>query len=224
MGYQFINTHNIAISEVFNCNTNVTIVRPNCVYYATVYGTKNTQKDDCKHVQNIAKTTNKRLLRIEQELLDCTRKPDEVQQGFTSGMCNMLVALNAATSRYKGSVVMLHRVVSNGGTRFNFSHGFADLLISQLDAVIENRDVRFRICTNLLNGKLHLWPDSSSDDYIYRIEMMCAFEMTMWYKRVDKTFKQMKGTIAGVKCDGNRKLGDTTTKMTTIQIIRVFLS
>ena len=142
MGCQFMNTHCLAISEVFNCNTNVTIVRPDCVYYAMVYGTKNTQKDDSEHVQNIANTTNKRLLRIEQELLDGTRQPDDVQQGFTEGLCNVLVALNAATSRYKVSVVMLHRILSNGGTRINFSHGFADLLISQLDAVIENKDVR----------------------------------------------------------------------------------
>ena len=156
-----MNTHNVAISEVFNCNTNVAIGGPDCVYYATVYGIKNTQKDDSEHVQNIANTTNKRLLRIEQEILDGTRKPDEVQQeGFTTDLCNVLVVLNAATSRYKVSVVMLHRIVSNGGTRFNFSHGFADLLISQLDAVIENKDVRVRIRNNLLNGKPHLWPDA----------------------------------------------------------------
>jgi len=37
---------------------------------------------------------------------------------------------------------------------------------------------------------------------------MCAFEMTMWYKKVYKTFKQMKGTVAGVKCDGSRNGGD----------------
>ena len=65
MRCQFMNTHNVAISEVFNCNTNVTIGGPDCVYYATVYVTKNTQKDDSEHVQNIANSTNKRLLRIE---------------------------------------------------------------------------------------------------------------------------------------------------------------
>ena len=74
-----MNTHNVVISEVFNCNANVTIGGPDCVYYAMVYGIKNTQKDDSEHVQNIANTTNKHLLRIEQELLDGTRKPDEVQ-------------------------------------------------------------------------------------------------------------------------------------------------
>ena len=63
---------------------------------------------------------------------------DAVQQGFTASLCNVLVALNAATSRYKVSVVVLHQIVCNEGTQFNFSHGFADLLISQLDAVIEN--------------------------------------------------------------------------------------
>ena len=77
----------------------------------------------------------------------------------------MLVAFNAATSRYKVSVVMLHLIVCNGGTQFNFSHGFADLvLISQLDTVIDKKDVRVCIRTNLLNEKPHLWPDSSSDD------------------------------------------------------------
>ena len=94
-------------------------------------------------------------------------------------------------SRYKVSVVMLHRIVSNRGTQFKFSHGFVDLLISQLNTVIENKDVRVLIRTNLLNGKPYLWPDSSSDDYIYRpthesIETMCIFEMTMWYKKVYK--------------------------------------
>jgi len=86
-----MNTHNVAISEVFNCNTNVTIGEPDCVYYTTVYETKNTQKDNSEHVQNIANTTNKRLLGIEQELLDGTRKPYEVQQDFTVGMLSYCI-------------------------------------------------------------------------------------------------------------------------------------
>ena len=36
MGCQFINTHNVAVSEVFNGNTNTTISGPDTVYYATV--------------------------------------------------------------------------------------------------------------------------------------------------------------------------------------------
>ena len=154
-----------------------------------VHGTKNAQKDDSEHVQNIANTKNKNVLRIEQELHDVNRKPDEVQQGFTAALCNVLVVLNAATSRHKVSSVLLHWIVCNGGTRFNFSHGFADYLISQLDAVVENKDVWDRICTNLLNGKPHLWPDSSSDDCLYRpthksTQILCLFEMTMWYRKV----------------------------------------
>ena len=67
-------THNVAVSEVFNCNINATIGGPDCVYYTKVYGTKTTKKDDSEHVQNIANTSNKHLLRIEQELLDGNRK------------------------------------------------------------------------------------------------------------------------------------------------------
>lgn len=201
MGCQFVNTHNVAISEVFNCNTNVTIGGPDCVYYTTVYGTKDTQKDDSEHVQNIANASNKRLLRVEQELIDGTRRPEDVPQGFTAGLCTLLVALNASTSRYKVSTVMMHRIVCNGGTRFNFSHGFIDLLISQLEAVLENRPVRVRIRTNLLNGKPKLWTDSSADDYLFRPEELddwCTYEMAMWFKKAYKSFKQMKGTCAGV--------------------------
>ena len=86
MGCQFINTHNVAVSEVFNCNTNVTIGGPDTVYYATVYGSKNTQADDAEQQKAISNSANKRLLRVEQEILDGTCKADEVQDGFVEGL------------------------------------------------------------------------------------------------------------------------------------------
>ena len=66
MGCQFINTHNVVVSEVFNCNTNVTIGGPDTVYYATVYGSKHNQADDAEQQQAISNSANKRLLRVEQ--------------------------------------------------------------------------------------------------------------------------------------------------------------
>ena len=66
MGCQFINTHNVAVSEVFNCNTNVTIGGPGTIYNATVYSRKYTQADNAEQQQAISNSANKRLLRVEQ--------------------------------------------------------------------------------------------------------------------------------------------------------------
>ena len=118
MGCQFINTHNVAVSEVFNCNTNIAIGGPDTVYYATVYGSKNTQADDVDQQQAISNSANKRLLRVEQEILDGTCKVDKVQDGFVEGLYRILAGMNAATLRYNVSTVMSHLMVCNGGTWF----------------------------------------------------------------------------------------------------------
>jgi hypothetical protein len=51
MGCQYINTYNMACSDVFNCNTNVQIGDTSQVYYSTLYGSKSTQKEDGERVQ-----------------------------------------------------------------------------------------------------------------------------------------------------------------------------
>ena len=62
---------------------------------------------------------------------------------------------------------MSHLMVYNGGTWFKFLHGFANLLISQLEATIDKKDVMVRVRMNLLNGKTVAWTDSSADNYLY---------------------------------------------------------
>lgn len=46
MGCQFLNTHNVAASTVFGCNTNVQIGEPCHIYYNAAYAFKDTQKED----------------------------------------------------------------------------------------------------------------------------------------------------------------------------------
>ena len=43
-------------------------------------------------------------MRIEQELLDGTQKPDEVQQDFTAGLCNVLVHCVSVPPRRAGTL------------------------------------------------------------------------------------------------------------------------
>jgi len=196
MGCQFINPHSNALSKVLNCNTNVQIGDASQVYYSTLYTGKNNQKEDRERQERITNTINRRLLKTEEEILNGTRKPDEVQDGFIEGLCRMLGGLNAATSRCVVSSPMAHLLVCQGGTRFTMSHSTGNLLINQLEDTIDGKSVDVRLRTNILNGKKTIWPDSSADDYLNRpttldLEKTCYYEMSMWYTKVCKTFKEM---------------------------------
>ena len=67
---------------------------------------------------------NRRLICIQEEMVSGQCSKDEVQQGFVEGLCRMLSAMNAATTRNAISSTMAHLLVCNGGSRFMFSHGF----------------------------------------------------------------------------------------------------
>ena len=220
MGCQYINTHNMALARVLNCNTNIQIGDPSSIFYTTLYGTKDTQKEDCEAPQRVQNVCTKKLLAAESEVLDGTRHPDEVQDGFVEGLCMMLAAMNAATSRLKVSTVMSHLLVCNGGTRFTFSHDFGNLLVSQLEATLDQKETYVRLRTNMSGGETVIWPDSSADDYIHRpdhprFDSMSSYEMVMKYRKVCNTFKQMKKTAPSVCTgeDGNSD-GDTPRKRT----------
>ena len=67
MGCQFINTHNIALSEILNCNSNVQIGDSSHVYYSTLYTSKSTQKEDSEVQYCIGHAIIKRLRRVQLE-------------------------------------------------------------------------------------------------------------------------------------------------------------
>lgn len=196
MGCQYINVHNDALSRVLNCNTNVQIGDVCQVYYSTLYNIKNNQKEDSERQDRVNNAIHNRILRIDEELMNGTRSPEEVQEGFTEGLCRMLGALNASTSRFVVGTTMAHLMVCQGGTRFKMSHSTGNLLITQLEATLEGRNVDVRLRTNMMNNNVIIWPDSSADDYIHRpnyglFDNMCYYEMTMWYKKRYKTFREM---------------------------------
>ena len=200
MGCQSINTHNVALSEFLNCNTNIQIGDMSQVYYSTLYNSKSTQAEDSERQQRVGHTIIKRLLRIEEEILEGKRKPEDVQDGFVEGLCRMLGGMNAATSRNVISSTMAHLLVCNNGSRFQFSHDFGNLLVGQLEATLEGRPTDVRVRTNVLKGERIVWPDSSADDYIHRpnhedIDQLCSYELTMLYKKKYKQFREMAGSV-----------------------------
>ena len=177
-----MNTHCKAISEAFNCNTNIQIGDRSQVFYSTLYCGKSTKKDDAEKTQRVNVAIVRRLLCIQQGVLSGKCKLDEIQQGFVEGLCRMLSAMYAAQTRNVVSTTMGHLLVCNGGTRFMFSHGFGSLLVGQLEETLEDRPVDVQIRVNTFKGETVCWQDNSSHDYIYRpthprFEKICAYEM-----------------------------------------------
>ena len=134
---------------------------------------------------------------MEEEFLDGTRTNDEVQDGFVEGLCCTLSGMNAAPSRNVISATLQHLLVSNGGCQFNFSHGFGNLLVGQLEATLEGWAIDVRVQTNICQGEKKVWQDSASDDYIHQPNSegfwkICAYEMTMHFRKTPKTFKELR--------------------------------
>ncbi len=199
MGCQYVNVHNNTLQELLNCNTNVQIGDPTQVYYNTLYNSKSTQAEDAEQQRRVGNAINKRLLRIQEEIDMGFRDPETGADLFVEGLSRLLSGMNAATTRDVISAPMAHLLMCNKGTRFQFSHDFSHLLITQMEATLEGQPVNHRIRINELNKEKVAWADSSSDDYIHRpdtddLESLCFFEMTMKYTKIFKSKKQVRDT------------------------------
>ena len=69
MGCQYVNTHNKAIGDVLNCNTNVQIGDGSHVFYSTCYLSKSTQEEDKERQQRVHNAIINLLIKREQEVL-----------------------------------------------------------------------------------------------------------------------------------------------------------
>ena len=198
LGSEFVNIHNSALSEIFNCNTNVQIGDIWQIYYSTLYGSKSTQQEDSERVQRILYAVSRRLQKIEEDIHLGRQLFQDPQDSFTSGLSVLLSGLRAATSRHVVSATMAHLIVSLDGTRFEFSHKFGHLLISQLEATLNGESTDFRIRSMTIDKQQHIYHDSTSEDYIYRprqLEDKCSYYMTMWYKKTTKSPKRIKESL-----------------------------
>jgi len=196
LGCQYLNTHNVPISTIFNCNSNVIIGDASNTFYLTMYGSKSTQKEDREKKERIMKRLIRRLTRLQMEKEQSHVEEDE-QNDFAQGLSMMLSAMNASTSRDVVSSPMAHYLVQNGGERFSASHEPKHLLITQLEDTLDNKAVNFTLRrTNKakVDGTVVQWPDSSSHDYIHRpkkLEDVCAYEFTELYEKKFYSFKDM---------------------------------
>ncbi len=117
----------------------------------------------------------------------------EGELSFGEGLSKVLSGLNTATTRNVISATMAHLIPCNGGSRFVFSHTFSDLLVGQMEATLEGRDINVRIRLNKLQNKIITWPDSLADDYIHppidnKLDQICFYDMTRCYNKAFNAF------------------------------------
>lgn len=206
-GCQYMNVHNVTLSQVFTCNTNVAAGDSGQTWYQTLYQCKHTQKEDRESRDIVAKNVIRRLIRAQEEREQHKREYEEVDDEVNSwveGLSRVLSGINAATSRLVISAPMSHNLASNGGSRFHFSHEFVDILIGQMEAVLSKDENETKNVTSILRkcGKKQ-WHDISSNDYIYRPDALndfCFYHQSMYYtKKYKKAVYNKPGdvTIAG---------------------------
>lgn len=196
-GCQFMNVYNRVLSHLFTCNTNVAAGDSGQTWYQTLYNCKNTQTDDREPRDVVARSVIRRLIRAqrekeERELAGSAEEVGEVNT-WVEGLSRVLSGINAATSRNVISAPMSHNLASNGGSRFHFSHQFAELLIGQLSDVLDP-DRKHKVSAILRKCKKEgedatSWRDISANDYIYRpgvLDGICFYHHSMYYTKLYK--------------------------------------
>jgi hypothetical protein len=213
-GSQYMNTHSPPISDILNCNTNVSTGDIAQLMYQTLYVSKNTQDDDDKPRHMVAARVIRSINRREE--MDRVNGVLESDPDFVEGLKRILSAINAATSRDTVSAPMAANLVHQKGTRFKHSHDFQPLLLSQIEDELEGRsntEGKFTVRTcQTKTGSTMCWPDKSANDYIYRhedLKDMCLYQLTMHYK---KSFakKELKSRVEGEKQSSSGKLRFTS--------------
>ena len=210
-GSQCINTHSLPMSDILNCNTNVSTGDVAQLMYQTLYASKNTQEDDDKPRQVVAARVIRSINRREE--MDRANDASASEPDFVVGLKLMLSALNAAASRCTVSAPMAANLGHQKGSRFVHSHGFQPLLLGQMEDELEGRPSRegkftVRRCQSK-TGSAVCWPDKASNDYIYRNEEllsdMCLYQLTMQYEK-SYAKKELKSGEEGEQQWSSRKL------------------
>jgi hypothetical protein len=174
--------NNSTVSEIFGFNNNVVMGNRNCIYYVTLYnfiGTKGEEQFPfLKHCTAIAKRLRK--LRNEESKI-CTGLRSELEDGnslmsiepnFKLGLGHVLSGIMAHLSSTILSATMAwHLVIQD--SRFQFSHDFSHILLSQFESWLLGDDIQFRYRRN--KTKETCWVDSNVFQYIYRPEL-CNFD------------------------------------------------
>ena len=189
MGCQFLNTHSVPVSTVFACSTNVQLGEPSHLFYATSYAFNNTQKEDTDRFIRIGTQVYRHLMHIQMIALESAETELESGQesDFPEGLSRMLSGMCANLSKAVCSSPIAHLIMSNNGSRFEYSHTFNDLLVGQAIVVLNDKEDLCCIRANYSQAKKSkvFWLDYMVADYLYRPEILdkiCMYEYASKYE------------------------------------------
>ena len=118
----YMNTHNSVISEVCNCNNNVSFGDMAQMFYCTLYSTKSNQKEETASFLAASNALDKRINKTLHE--NNNSKEEETKDpDFSEGLKRVLGAIRAHVSSSVISPPMAHYLARNK-TRFVFSRDF----------------------------------------------------------------------------------------------------
>ena len=135
---QYLNVHNQSISEVIGCNTNVQLGDPVHSIYTTLYASKTTQKEDTKRHLAIGNHLTRRINRARQD----DSIEEESGPDFVEGLARVMTGIRAHLSAHVVSATMGHLLVRKE-SRFEFSHEFSQLPLSQMEDHADDKPVSF---------------------------------------------------------------------------------
>lgn len=121
-------------SNLVGSNTNIQIGDFAHVYYSTLYTSKTTQKDDTASFLAVSNALDRRITKAMNEGT-ASDEPD-----FVEGLSRVLSGIRAHLSSNVMSATMGHLLVTQG-SRFSFSHSFSNLLLTQLQDLINEKEV-----------------------------------------------------------------------------------
>ena len=171
-GDQFLNVHNTIASYLFSCNTNIQIGEVDHMYYNTLYGSKSTQKEDTRSFMNVSNALSRRITnQIDKNKENISKVNDNRRQedghDFIEGLCCLLSGVTANLSSSVVSAPLGH-VLMIKGSRFQFSHEFSPLLLTQIKDVLEGKEhVSYYLRKGYNDkGEQITWPEMFANNYI----------------------------------------------------------
>ena len=176
------------------------------MFYATMYTSKTTQKEDSISIIRVSNALSKHITR---KLATENKEENEGKkdQDFVLGLSRMLCAIQAHVSTNIVSAPLAHYIALHNSNRFSFSHEFSYLLISQIIDHFKDGPKTYRLKkTNSPNVNESHWADMCVNDIIFRpieLKNICAYEQTMWYEQrkiTSKTNDFFRGTSRPLIC------------------------
>jgi hypothetical protein len=188
----FLNTNNPVISKIFGYSNNVLIGNRNCIYYVTLYNTKGNQEEEqfpfLKHCTELAKRIRK-LRQAEMDIENQFENNGEVRTyaqtpNFSVGLGHVLSGIIAhLSSTVINAPMAWHLVIKE--SKFQFSHEFSHILLSQFENWLKDKDIHFRFQRSKNEGTG--WVDSNLFQYLYRpdygqFDTICVWEYFKEYE------------------------------------------